>query len=403
MQNSEQRINFLLRVLFSASVAVCIFVSGYLVFIGSAMPSGWLWLTVAAACALFTSIWLETHAFRYALIVQFCLAITLWGLMVAKAGGAMSSANALQLILVALIYLALPLRQALVTSLPLLAFQLYYVGDLWLEPSAHEHQAHYAGMSVSFLLASVILAVVIYLLKHALADQQTELARLREEQLRQEQVIALATATVQMTHELATPLNTLSLWVDEITETGDASQQQLAELAPPLQHMKYLLGDLRRTTQAIYQERAESFEVASILHNLKSQLNLQFPQAHVRWFGLDDGCDKVIYADYSLLPALLNLLRNAIENNSAQEPWVEVHSWIETSKHRNCWILTIENEVVSFPEPLLQQLGKTAVKSAQGLGIGTLLSHATLERFGGSLTMHYQEPILKQTVSFPLQ
>lgn len=401
MQYIEQRTSLLLRILFSTSVVVCAFIIGYLVLQGDALPAEWLWLTIAAVFALLVSVWFEVQRFQYALVVQFWLAIALWGVIIAKLGGAMSSANALQLILVALIYLALPLRQALLTSVPLLAFQFYYMGSLLLGPNTHEQHAHYAGMSISFLLASFILAVVIYLLKHALADQQKELAGLREEQLRQEQVIALATATVQMTHELATPLNTLSLWVDEIAETDEAPQSRLTELTPPLQHMKTILNQLRQTTQSIYHEQIETFEIAFIQQNLKSQLSLQFPEIQVYWLG---ECNKrKVSADYSLLPALLNLIRNAIEYTTAKDVRVEVHSWVDSSKTPERWMLTIENEVEIFPETLLQQLGKTAVQSGQGLGIGTLLSHATLERFGGSLTVQYKQPLLKQTVSLPTE
>lgn len=402
MQNIEQGTNSMLKGLFLISLALSVFTMFYLLLHQSLWSAAWFLLTISALLATLVGYYLQYIKHPQQLLLQFCLLITLWGVMIAHAGGAMSSTNALQLILVALIYFSLPLQQALLASAFMLAFQAYYLYNLLSVPNEHEHQAHFIGMSLSFILAAVILAFVTSTLKKALANRQNELAALREEQLRQEQIMALATATVQITHELATPLNTLSLWVDEISEGQQATPEYIAQITPPLQRMQSLLNDLRSTAQAIHEDRFTYFALPNLLLSLKNQVNLQFPTAQVQWQFTSEHTQQLL-ADHSLLPALLNLIRNAIQHTFSTSTPIEVQSTIKETSGQSYWHLSIENKAPKIPTEVLQLLGRSAIQSEQGLGIGTLLSHATLERFGGTLNLYYQQETLTQSVCLPVQ
>ena len=67
------------------------------------------------------------------------------------------------------------------------------------------------------------------------------------------------------------------------------------------------------------------------------------------------------------------------------------------------WLLRIENTNESMTEESLERLGTKRTQSESGLGIGMLLSNATLERFAGSLAIRLQTPkLVVQEIRIPL-
>lgn len=361
-------------------------------------PTAWFLLfTISASCLLYSF----SHSAKkhtYPMLLQFVILTILWGVMVDFAGGATSSANALQLILVTLIFLALPIRQALIAAAILFLFQCYYLYEIILVASYDESHLHFLGMSLVFMIAAIMIALVATNLKYIIARRQMQIAQLREDQLRQEQIVALATSSVQITHELATPLNTLTFWIDDLEESQSLPKDDIQQLQEPLRRMKELLYDLRETARAVRQETLKHYSIEEITHYLQTQIQLQFPLTRIHWDLSPPPEQATLYADYSLLPALLSLIRNAAQHHSNNNQAIDIQSQFQ----QGTWQLTITNHMTDISGETLEQLGKSVVESDQGLGIGTLLSHATLERFHGHLSVHYQSPLFIQQVELPI-
>jgi len=158
---------------------------------------------------------------------------------------------------VALLFLVLPFLQTAALLICIFTFQLAYVLQLIAMHSQHDQHQHFMGMSASFIIAALILATVTYSLRKNLERNEKKISALREEQLRQEQVLAVATATAQMSHELATPLNTLKLWLDELNDTQN---QDLEPIPHPIERMSLLLAQLRETA-ANMKEHEKPFKI----------------------------------------------------------------------------------------------------------------------------------------------
>jgi two-component system sensor histidine kinase RegB len=107
-----------------------------------------------------------------------------------------------------------------------------------------------------------------------------------------------------------------------------------------------------------------------------------------------------VLADASLLPALLNLINNAIRATKANNSQL-----IEISSESidGFWQLTIRDFGKGFTLSKLKELGVKPVDSEEGLGMAVFLSHASLERLGGklALTNHVAGGALV-TLSLPL-
>lgn len=410
MQRVVNSTSYILKALYIAS-AILFAIIAIMSFSGEQNGSHYSWL---ALCAL--SIMLTITAWRayllvaeYRILLQIMALTVLWVLALAISGGITNPANALLLLPIAIAFLTLNRPQAIAVLAVILIAQSLFTAALLFYTSHSTHAAHaanashYFGMSITFYVAAILLAIAISVIRKRLERSQQELLELRENQLRQEQILAVATASAQYTHELATPLSTLSLLHEEFAQEFP-EHPVIKEMAEPIQRVSALLTDLRAVTHALDSNQLITIPIIDIQAELREQITIASAQIPVDYvFQCDSRC--MVLADQALLPALLNLVRNAAHEASAQDNGeLRIKSFCSDSD----WLLHIENPNASMTLAKLQQIGLKRMHSKNGLGIGMMLSHATLERFNGSLTVsltnskHDNSEIVVQEVRIPL-
>ena len=79
---------------------------------------------------------------------------------------------------------------------------------------------HVAGMWVNFLIAATLIVFFVGRAARVLRRRDEELAALRENALRDQQIVELGTLAAGTAHELNTPLSTLAILVEELNESG---------------------------------------------------------------------------------------------------------------------------------------------------------------------------------------
>ncbi len=85
-----------------------------------------------------------------------------------------------------------------------------------------------------------------------------------------------------------------------------------------------------------------------------------------------------------LLPAILNLLQNAVSaNNQSQQNIIEADWQIDNQQLS----LSLRDFGQGFSEQQMASLGGQLMPSSGGMGMAVMLSNATLERLNGSLTL----------------
>ena len=77
---------------------------------------------------------------------------------------------------------------------------------------------HFIGMWVNFVISACVIALVIGAMNRALQQRERTIAKVREKQLRSEQLVTLDGAAAQITHQLATPIANLQLLFEELVE-----------------------------------------------------------------------------------------------------------------------------------------------------------------------------------------
>lgn len=111
-----------------------------------------------------------------------------------------------------------------------------------VSPEAAVH-LHLQGMWLNFLLTAVLVAAFTGALAAALRRRDAALARAREQRLRDEQIFALGLQAAAAAHDLATPLASVRLTLDDLRQDFAGDE----DLAPPLE----LMADQLRRVEAV--------------------------------------------------------------------------------------------------------------------------------------------------------
>ncbi|NQY86330.1 MAG: HAMP domain-containing histidine kinase [Colwellia sp.] len=333
-----------------------------------------------------------------ALLMQICADILFLTFLLFFSGGATNAFVSLLLIPIAIA--AVTLTSTLLALVAFLAILSYSV-LLWYLPMSVMHgnmQGHFIGMGINFLFSALVVALVVGKMARSINQRELAIAAYRENLLKQEQVTSLGVASAQVTHQLATPIGTVQLLADELQEDFPDNdiikdiQSQLTRCRDSLDAFRAMVFDIKEQTIV-------ATNVGDLLDDLLDNLRINYPEINVKLIAQQPTNTEVM-ADAALLPAILNLINNAIRatkvNNSNK---ITLISQIDTEN----WQFIIRDYGVGFTLEKLKKLGVKPVNSEHGLGMAVFLSHASLERLGGklALTNHHQGGALV-TLSLPV-
>lgn len=288
------------------------------------------------------------------------------------------------LLLLPIVFAGVSLSVQLLGVVTLLAMAAYsYLLLTMPEHAMHmmDMKQHFIFMGANFVISALVIALVVGAMAKMIADRERMMAQQREEQLRQEQLLALGSASAQVTHQLATPLGHLQLLFDELRESYP-NEPVVEEMAQPLAQTSRHLEYFRTLAQAIREGRSERMTVNELLSELTDAVLLHFPEQTLDYRPAEH--PGAIVCDAMLLPALLNLVQNAVQANEAKGA-----NRLELS----CLVmghalsLSLRDFGPGIEEHNLVRLGDGLQKSESGLGMALMLSNATFERLGGHLTL----------------
>ncbi|HBM51287.1 sensor histidine kinase [Marinobacter sp. UBA3607] len=311
--------------------------------------------------------------------------LTLIGLWLFYTGGYTNPLVSVLLLPIAVAIILVPTRQSI--ALTLTGIAVYTALVIWHTPVVHDHhggdlaQLHLVGMWVTFALTAGILLLVVGTLARRLRHQQSQLSRFRENRLRDEQVIALGLSAAAVAHRLGTPLNTMTLLLDEIrSHSGQGNPELEEDLDMMGQQVMLCSSHLQQLTKTAVEAKTaqlETLPVGEWLARLRESATLLWPSGPIQW--AKDHPDGRIAVDATLDQAILNLLANAL---TASPQWVAVSSR-QTDNGRI--EIVVEDHGGGLEAALAGAPGEDIVDSRNGLGVGLFLSNATIQRLGGNL------------------
>ena len=348
----------------------------------------------------------ERKTSQLALFIQICADLVFLSFILYFSGGATNAFVSLLLIPIAIA--AVTLKTSYIALVTLLAISSYSF-LLWLLPMHVMHgnmEGHFIGMGINFLFSAIVLSIVVGGMARKIYHKELAIAAFREEQLKQEKVISLGVASAQITHQLATPISSAQMLVDEAIE--DLREQSvLSDIKNELTRCAQSLASFREMVFDIKEQKVRKLCVNEIIEMLIDHVTLNYPEIVLEVIRLnskdvedEDPSTACINADASLVPAVLNLINNAVRATQENDSDRVVISEMICRSH---WSLTIRDFGYGFTKQQLETLGTTPVESDRGFGMAVLLSHASLERLDGIIVIeNHREGGALVTVSFPL-
>lgn len=337
-------------------------------------------INLALARGLFAAL-AHMHALALGLLADVLILTEI----LALSGGAANPLASLYLPPILFAALLLPARFAwALGGLSLLAYGGLFFWHLpWPvagDDAAYAFTLHLAGMWLTFALSVVLIVGVVSCLSRELAGREAALAAAREAQLRNEQLVALGVQAASAAHTLSTPLATLSLLSDELSD----AYADDPELADDLLLMRQQLAQCREGLSRLRHDAEPASECLPLFDALASRIagwRALRPDVVLSWQGKQRGGPSLAL-DNGFWAALFNLLNNAADAGGGN---VELDVALAAGSLQ----LTIINREGCLSEAQLQRAGLAMLPSGKvgGMGIGVLLSHVTLSRLGGSLTL----------------
>ncbi|MEH6587579.1 MAG: ATP-binding protein [Halioglobus sp.] len=326
-------------------------------------------------------------------LAQLLLDVLIWTALMYFTGGANNPFVSYYIVPLVIAAAVLPWRYTwLVTGASLGAYSLllyfYRPFPLFTPHAAMGHDTgtniHILGMWFNFLFSAGLITYFVVRMAAQLRLQEGRAVAQREQRLRSDQIMAVASLAAGTAHELGTPLSTMTVLVDEMLaddSLSDQARQDCLLLQQQIGQCRSTLSDLARTAELNTGNETSTTALHTFVSQAVERWAVRRPGVSYQVKTPNTGNSPYVVQDSTLSQAFENLLNNGADAGSqkleiryqwdSREAKIEIRDWGKGIK----------------PE-LLENIGKPIIRASRsGLGIGLLLSHATVERYGGRIEL----------------
>lgn len=247
---------------------------------------------------------------------------------------------------------------------------------------------HLFGMWLNFVLSAAFITFFVSKMSQAVREQDQLRAARREDSMRDQQLLAVATQAAGAAHELSTPLSTMSVLLTELRHAHRDETELQDDLTLLQEQVKLCKGTLQQLVRAAEADRRQTIEKQSVegwLEDSLSRWHLMRPEATFDYQLMTEGVAPMLLPPVDLTQALLNLLNNAAD--ACPDSLVIQLGWDSQ------WIIiTIRDYGAGVPLAIAEQLGKPFITTkGKGFGLGLFLSQISVIRVGGTVKLYNQE------------
>lgn len=323
------------------------------------------------------------------------------GVLLYLAGGATNPLVSLLLLPVAFAALSLPARWAAgiaTLAIALYSFLMLYSLPLPIADAERATRLHLAGMWLTFVVSTIMATWFITRMTASIRARDAELAAVREDALRDAQVVALGQLAAGAAHELGTPLATMNVLAGELAQDArlpNDAREDMALLVRQIARCKDIVGGLTR--KAGIARAGEMQPATDWLDGLLVRWRSLWPRATCT-FSIDgSGEAPRIRVEPAIEQAIVNLLNNAAKLTDGV--MALCLDW-DAQRLR----IAVTDTGPGFPPEILRCCGAEPVSpQGDGAGIGLWLTRAAVERAGGRLGLENTATGGRAVIELPLR
>ncbi len=326
------------------------------------------------------------------LFAQLCVDVLALSVLLYYGGG--STNPFVSLFLLPLVIAAATLPQRYIWGMAALTLACYSTLMIYFVPLPHSHHdhnsdsaftTHVLGMWLGFFISAMVVAYFVTQMAVAVRKRDEQLAHAREDILRNERIVALATQGAAAAHEMGTPLSTMAVVINEMQHELRAGENQppaewqdnLTILNEQVRGCKRILDKILSNVANVDTPSVQATEplIAAVLDEW------QLLRPNAKYHYLAGSGNAHIQADSTLRAALMNLLNNAAD---ASPDGILIRSECTATQ----FILSIVDKGTGLSAEALQNAGAAFFTTKQeGRGLGLFLANATVERLRGKVRL----------------
>lgn len=251
---------------------------------------------------------------------------------------------------------------------------------------------HIFGMWFGFVFSAGLVAYFVVELSKTLRDRERTLAEARENALRNERVVSLATLAASAAHDMGTPLGTMAIVTHEVQQDFPEHrypdlQEKMKILEQQIARCKAALSVMSASSGEMRAESGQVMELAEYIDEVLSQWRAQKPNAKLSL--VVSPCVYLpakIIAERTLTHSIINILNNAAE---ATDPDRGIELF--TNWDNETVVIEIRDFGEGLPPEILNYAGREPVVSKKGLGVGLFLTCTTIKRLEGTIDFRNAE------------
>ena len=277
----------------------------------------------------------------------------------------------------------------------LLLFFYFPLASLDIQLAELGMSFHIIGMWFTFILSSLLIAYFVVEMAMDLKYQERQTAFFREQSIQNEHLMMLAGQAASTAHEIGNPLTTIKMLNHELSLSENLTQDNQEDIALMSKQIEICQDKLKQLTQNTQLQQSEQSSLVDYVKSALHQWLLMRPNAQYQWDTVQNDSPMVQYP-LVIQQAMINLFDNAM-NASAKSSTKRISLSLNWNEHS--WQLQIQD----FGEGVSDnfELPSQPMESKQGLGIGLMLSHSSIQRLGGKVHLNNNDLGCLTTIELP--
>lgn len=278
---------------------------------------------------------------------------------------------------------------AIYTFFILLDFQNDHQGEQESMGQEMAFQLHLIGMWVIFVVSAILISVFITRMASAIKVREETLAKARENEIRNEQLVAIGTLAAGTAHALGTPLSTMAVLLTEL-DRGNLADLELTEVEEDISLLKQQvtrcknsLAELTRYYNKDNNETDTPVQLPVFVSEIQDYIINIHPSSQVE-FKTDSEQSALVASDLSLKHAIINIIENSIK---AAKEKVSVRFSVHHSNNKELEI-SISDDGPGIPSEVLENVGEPFISMRkESMGIGIFLANAAIQKLNGTIEL----------------